>query len=531
MRRWNGWGDEAETYPLSEEARRYLEERVGPGEPPADASLEEVTRGIPASRLPDHPLVTADPETRLRRARGQSLPDWIALRSGRVGTVPDGVAFPENDGHVVELLRFAREAGAAVIPYGGGTSVVGHLTPDPEGPPVLSVDLGRLWQLHRLDEESLLASFGAGVRGPDLEAQLRSRGYTLGHYPQSFEYSSLGGWVVTRSKGQQSLGYGRIEDLFAGGRLQAPAGTLHLPPFPASAAGPDLRELVLGSEGRLGLLTEAVVRVRPVPESEAFHGFFFPDFTSGLAAARELAQERLALTMVRLSTPRETETTLRLAGHQELIRLLERLLGLRGLGEGKCMLLVGAAGRPGQVRAAISEARAVVGRHGGVHVGRTFGREWEKNRFRTPYLRNALWETGYAVDTLETAAPWRAVPDLVAAVEVALQSALQPENERVHVFTHLSHVYPDGSNVYVTYVFRLAADPEQNVERWHRLKGAASRAIGARGGTISHQHGVGTDHRPYLEGEKGRLGLEALRSAAGALDPGGMMNPGKLVEP
>lgn len=224
MRRWNGWGDEAETYPLSAEARRYLAEHLGAGAPPSDARLDQVVRAVPASRLPGHPLLRADPETRLRRARGQSLPDWIALRSSRVGRVPDAVAFPENDVEVIELLRFARGAGATVIPYGGGTSVVGHLTPDPDGPPVLTVDLRNLWRLHRLDEESLLASVGAGVRGPDLEAQLRTRGYTLGHYPQSFEYSSLGGWVVTRSKGQESLGYGRIEDLFAGGRLQSPAG-------------------------------------------------------------------------------------------------------------------------------------------------------------------------------------------------------------------------------------------------------------------------------------------------------------------
>ncbi|HEY8530633.1 MAG TPA: FAD-binding oxidoreductase [Limnochorda sp.] len=530
MRRWNGWGDEAEHYQLGEGARTYLVERVGESRPPRDASLEEVLRGVPPSRLPDHPLVTTDPETRLRRARGQSLPDWIAMRSGRVGAVPDGVAFPENDEQVRELLRFAQEAGAVVIPYGGGTSVVGHLTVDPDGPPVLSIDLMRLWRLHHLDETSRQATFGAGVRGPDLEAQLRALGYTLGHYPQSFEYSTLGGWVVTRSKGQQSLGYGRIEDLFAGGRLQAPAGTLHLPPFPASAAGPDLRHLVLGSEGRLGILTEVVVRVRPVPEREVFLGFFFPDFNSGLAAARDLVQERLPLVMVRLSTPRETETTLRLAGHERLIGFLERFLAARGVAAGKCMLLVGAAGRARRVRQALGEARAVIRRHGGVSVGSIFGREWEKSRFRTPYLRNTLWDAGYAVDTLETAAPWRAVPAMIAAIEEALQKALEPEGERVHVFTHLSHLYPDGSNVYVTHVFRLTGDPDRDLERWRALKGAASRAIVEQGGTISHQHGVGLDHRAYLEAEKGPLGLELMRQAAAVLDPRGIMNPGKLVE-
>jgi len=194
------------------------------------------------------------------------------------------------------------------------------------------------------------------------------------------------------------------------------------------------------------------------------------------------------------------------------------------------MLLVGAAGRRRRVREALGAAKAIIRRHGGVLVGSLFGREWEKSRFRTPYLRNTLWENGYAVDTLETATPWRAVPETLRAIEAALEQALKPEGERVHVFSHLSHLYPDGSNIYVTYVFRLSGDPERDLERWRALKGAASRAIVEQGGTISHQHGVGLDHKPYLEAEKGTLGLEVLRQAAAALDPQGIMNPGKLVD-
>ena len=245
---------------------------------PHDAAFDAVVQTIADSRLPARENIDVSPATRLLHARGQSLPDWFALRFGRVSRVPDGVAFPESAEEVRELLTYARDAGACVIPYGGGTSVVGHINPPPDDveQPALTVSLARMRRLLDLDESSRLATFGAGVTGPDLESQLRVRGYTLGHFPQSFEYSTLGGWIVTRSSGQQSLAYGRIERLFAGGRIETPAGTLRIPTVPASAAGLDIRELILGSEGRIGIVTEATVRVRPIPAHESFHGWFFP---------------------------------------------------------------------------------------------------------------------------------------------------------------------------------------------------------------------------------------------------------------
>lgn len=529
MRRWNGWGDDAVVYPLHEGPRRFLAELVGAGTPPEDATLEEVLAMVPESRLPAHPLISYDATERLRHARGQSLPDWIALRSGRIESFPDGVAYPSTDEQVRGLIRYGGEVGARIIPYGGGTSVVGHVNPLPGDAPVLTVDLSRMNRLRHFDETSQLATFGAGITGPDLEAQLRARGCTLGHFPQSFELSTLGGWIATRSSGQQSLGYGRIEKLFAGGRLEAPAGRLELAPFPASAAGPDLRELVLGSEGRLGILTEATVRVAPLPQQEVFHAAFFPDFDRGQEAVRQIMQARLPLSMLRLSTAVETETTLALAGHERLIGALERLLSLRGVRDGKCMLLLGITGREGMVRTARMEALDITGKHNGVHVGRTFGSEWHKSRFRTPYLRNTLWEAGYAIDTLETAGDWSTVPAMIEGIEAALRRGLEDVHEHVHVFTHLSHLYPYGSSIYTTYVYRVAPDPDETLRRWQVLKTAASEAIVAQGGTISHQHGVGTDHLPYLAGEKGALGMAVLTDVAERLDPEGIMNPGKLI--
>lgn len=532
MRRWNGWGDDAVSYHVPERAVRFLVELMGPGTPPRDATAGETLASAPPAYPLEHALVKGDAVERLRHARGQSFPDWVALRSGRIPAYPDGVAYPTSEADVVELIRFAQTRGAQLIPYGGGTSVAGHINPQPQGArPVLTVDMSRMNRLLRLDDASHLATFGAGIAGPDLEAQLRARGYTLGHFPQSFEYSTLGGWIATRSSGQESLGAGRIEDLFAGGRLIAPAGALELPPFPASAAGPDLRHLALGSEGRMGILTEATVRVAALAGRErlAVSALFLPDWKSAQTAVRQIVQAGLPLSLMRLSTPVETETTLVLAGHERLIGALQRLISLRGVRDGKCLLMLGFNGQDELVRTARGEALEIAGQQGGVNVGRTFGSQWYKNRFRTPYLRNALWELGYGVDTVETATTWSNTSAMVEAIENALHQALVPFGEQVHAFTHLSHFYPSGCSVYTTVLFRLADGPGETLARWQALKDAASQAIVAGHGTISHQHGVGNDHAAYLPAEKGELGMALLHDVCRRMDPEGIMNPGKLL--
>lgn len=529
MRRWNGWGDDGVERDAPPAAFAYIAERVGNASPPRDASLAEALHTVPKSGLATMPGVDCGAESRLRHARGQSFPDWLAMRYGRMGPFPDGVATPRCHDDVVAILDQAVRRGVAVIPYGGGTSVVGHLQAEGQGRPVLSLDLSQLARLTDLEPRSRLATIGAGAPGPVVEAQLRAAGYVLGHFPQSWDYSTLGGWVVTRSSGQQSLRYGRIEPLFAGGRLVTPAGPLGLPTTPASAAGPDVRDLVLGSEGRLGVLTEAVVRIRPAPEVEDFHVVFFGDWESAATAVRSLSQAELGLSMLRLSNPAETETQLLLAGHPRAIGTLDRYLRLRGLGQGRCMLLIGITGARVACRLARSAALAIARRHGGVHTGRAIGKAWAASRFSGPYFRNTLWAAGYGVDTVETAVDWPRVTATMEAVEAAARDALAGFDERLHCFTHLSHVYPQGSSLYSTFVFRAGGDYDTDLARWQTLKARVSEAIVAGGGTISHQHGVGKDHQPYLAAEKGELGLRLLHQAMTALDPQGLMNPGKLV--
>lgn len=529
MKRWNGWGTEGTPYPLPPSAAQYLKTIVGEGQPQPDASLESVLKSVPASRLPLHHLIHNEPEERVRHARGQSMADWIALRSGQIGVFPDGVAYPASDEDVRSLIDYAHHTGARLIPYGGGSSVVGHINPAAGDQPVLTVDMTRMNALLDLDTTSGIATFGAGVRGPELEAALNAQGFTLGHFPQSFEYSTLGGWVASRSVGTQCYYYGRIEQLFLGGRIETPAGSLEMPVVPASAAGPDLRQLVLGSEGRMGILTSAAMRVRRLAQREKFYAVFFPDWEHGFEALREIIQTRIPLSMCRLLNAEETETTLQLSGKEKFVNIAHSGLGLIGIGSQRTMLLFGVTGESSVTRTAYAAASAIAHAHGGFSVDFVIGHTWYKSRFTTPYLRNTLWEKGYALDTLETALPWSRITAAVNDIQSTLQHCLDETGERVLVFTHLSHMYTDGASLYVTYLFRQAADPAETLSRWQRMKSAASQKIVQYGGTISHQHGVGTDHAPYLPAEKGELGMQALQNAFHFFDPEGLMNPGKLI--
>ncbi len=530
MRKWNGWGDEANHVPATEQARTFLAEKLGVARALPDARLEEVCAQVPPSRLPEHALIGRDAEIRVRHARGQSLPDWLALRSGQIGQYPDGVAEPQSSEEVAELLAMARASGWVVIPYGGGTSVAGHINPVEVDRPVLTLSLARMHKLLSLDPVSCLAVFGAGTPGPEVERQLQEHGFTLGHFPQSWELSTVGGWVASRSSGQQSMRYGRIEQLFAGGRIETFSGRWDIPTFPASAAGPDLREWILGSEGRIGVLTEVAVRVRPISPCEEFHVAFCPDWAQALSCVRTIAQNNPGLSMLRLSNAEETRTHLILAGHPRAVYVLERYLALRGIKEGKCMLTYGVTGSRAEVQRLRQEVAQVVRSHGGQGTtGALLGRKWVANRFRSPYLRESFWQLGYAIDTLETAVDWARVPAAVDRIESALRDGLKDEGETVQVFTHLSHMYLQGSSIYTTYVYRCADSYEQTLARWRILKAAASQAVVASGGTISHQHGVGRDHAPYLPAEKGVQGIQGLQAVFRHFDPDQQLNPGILV--
>jgi alkyldihydroxyacetonephosphate synthase len=531
-RRIGAWGFEGEEFAPGRAMRRWLAERLGETER-LRAVAPEAVRLAPPRALPALPAATAsDALDRLRHARGQGLADVVRVRAGAVPAAPDAVVRPADGDEVEAVLAACSAASVRVVPWGGGTSVTGGVNAPGGDAPAIALDLEWLSGLVRLDADSELATFAAGTFGPRVEADLAPHGLTLGHFPQSWELSTLGGWAVTRSSGQESLGAGGIAELVAGLELRAPAGRLSLAAMPASAAGPDLRQFVLGSEGRLGVVTELTVRVRPRPAERRAEGWLLPSWAEGAAAVRELVRGGAPLSLLRLSDPAESELAMAIGlGGHAWAPLARRWLRRRGAGPDSCLLLAGAAGDRVANRAALAAVRAVARRRRAVSLGAGPGRRWLADRFRHPYLRDALLDLGIATDTLETAASWSALDRIVAAVRAGVATAGEAMGERVAVLCHLSHPYRDGASLYFTLFFGCPADAEEAVARWAALKRAATAALAGAGGTLSHHHGVGSWHAPWYAGEVGEAGVRVVAAAARELDPAGVLNPHVLLDP
>jgi alkyldihydroxyacetonephosphate synthase len=431
--------------------------------------------------------------------------------------------YPATHDDVRAVLRLCAAENVAVVPFGGGTSVVGGLDAlRGDHAAAIALDLGRMDALVGLDETSRIASFEPGIRAPEADALLARHGYTLGHIPQSYEFVSLGGCVATRSAGQASTGFGRIDEMTYGVRMAAPAGDVDLRALPPSAAGPQLRQLVVGSEGTLGVLTRVDLRIRPAEEI-AFTSWFLPSFHQGAHALRALEQEGCAPTVSRLSDESETMLNLTLAGRSAKTAVFERYLGLRGVAAG-CMAVVGWAGEDPSRRA---RADRVLRAHGAVATGEAPARAWVDGRFRSPYLRDTLLAHGVMAETLETATTWANLERLHDAVAGALRETLGARGTPPLVMCHVSHLYPVGASLYYTFIARQ--EPDAPIEQWRAAKTAACDAIVAAGGTLTHHHAIGRDHAPWMKQEIGTGGVALLRAAKAELDPAGIMNPGKLL--
>lgn len=534
--RWNGWGNVSINKKVSPHGAKLIKSHIGKTKKLSSVSLQKVLKTVPKSRLPaamiELDTVSVDNEVRLRHARGQSFPDWIAMHGGDFGVFPDGVAHPQSTADVETLLKLASEYDLIVIPFGGGTSVAGHINPQKGSRPVLTIAMSRMDQLIDLDIESQIATFGAGTQGPAVEAQLNAHGYRLGHYPQSWELSTLGGWIAARSSGQQSLGYGRIEQMFAGGTLVTPQGVLNIADIPASAAGPDLREMMMGTEGRAGIFTEVKMRVQSQPEEELFKVVFLPNWEAGKEVLRQAVQKNIRLSMLRLSNAVETDAHLHLGTTPSQFLAINTYLKARGLGSQKVMLTYGLSGDKAQNALALTQFKNLLKQHGGISgkLANLMGKIWSHGRFKFPYLRGTLWEKGIMVDTFETATNWHNIDEQMQQMQAAVQTALADEGEAVMAFTHISHVYKQGASLYTTYFFRAARDHTSTLSRWQKIKHAASSSLANGKATISHQHGVGRDHAPYLTAEKGKLGIQVTRDMLKSLDPEQRMNPGVLIE-
>src|ERR1700730_8005467 len=523
--KWNAWGDPGERNPVAGGIRARKKQALG-AEAPATAELEpEQVRLRPSALSPaDREGVAAvvgagycgiDDPARLLRAGGKSTLDLLRRKDSGVQDAPDAVLLPGNDEEVAAILRFCADHSIAIVPFGGGTSVVGGLDPiRGDFKAVVSLDLRRLNELHTIDEISCEAELGAGLTGPEAERLLGERGFSLGHFPQSFVFATIGGFAATRSSGQDSAGYGRFNDMVRGLRAVTPAGVLDLGRAPESAAGPDLRQLMIGSEGVFGIITRVRVRVHPVPAATRYEAWSFPDFATGADALRAIVQTGTGPTVIRLSD--EAETGVNLATSESIGE--DRITG-------GCLAVTVFEGTEAHVESRHAETRSLLQAHGGTSLGEAPAHAWEHGRFGAPYLRDSLLSAGALCGTLETATNWSHVAELKAAVTEALTTSLAESGTPALVLCHISHVYPTGASLYFTVVAGQRGNP---IEQWRKAKTAASDAMMRAGATITHHHAVGADHRPWMTAEIGELGVAVLRAVKATLDPAVILSPGTL---
>jgi len=519
--RWWGWGVDAHAPALPAHALRFLRDTVGVAPRPRPPVALANVRLAPA-RLPDGARaaledvvgaanVSDDHRERVLHAAGKGYPDLVRMRAGEPLGAPDAVVRPTGHDQLRALLELCARSSVAVVPFGGGTSVVGGVEPlRGEHDAVIALDMGRMGSVLGIDGESSTVTVQAGMRAPALERHLAARGLTLGHHPQSFEHVSLGGCAATRSAGQASTGYGAIDKMVVGLRLASPAREIDLAAMPATAAGPGMRQLLIGSEGVFGVIGELALRVRPAPQLSLYEGVFFEDFTAGEQALRALAREHALPDVARLSDEEETRMSLALAGQGGVKGLIGgAYLRARGYAGG-CLSILGFEG--GEREVALRRSRAL---------------ELVRGRFAAPYLRDDLLTHGVMVETLETATQWANVITLRGKVARAIALALRRQGTPGLVMCHISHVYETGASLYFTLLARQREGAE--IEQWEAVKLAAGDAVVAGGGTITHHHAIGRDHARWLGEEIGEGGIDALRAVKAQLDPAGVMNPGKLI--
>ena len=548
--KWWGWGleDVAFTHEDKPELGPFIEDVLGldvsraTASPPSFSDLD-----VPDPTLPDAlrsaleravgpEWVAVEALDRVVHGRGKSLRDLVRQRRGELDRLPDVVVRPGDEDQVGHVLRAALAADAVVIPFGGGSSISGSLEPPrAERRPVLSVDVGRLDRLQSIDSASRLARVQAGAFGPDLERQLGARGWTLGHFPDSFTHSTLGGWIATRSSGMQSDRYGDIADLTRGLRMVTPNGVLVTRPVPSTSTGPSVREMVLGSEGRLGIITEATVHVRRLPEQRRILGYLFPTWSAGLAAMRDIAESEAAPSVTRVSDARETRlsfATRRAPTPFDRVKsraLREFLRRRRDFDvEAMCLSFLGYEGDRRHVALQRRLAERIVKRCGGVGIGASPGELYDQKKFDTPYIRDFLLDRGALADVSETAAPWSALPGLYDAVSSAANSAFDRLGARGYLMCHLSHSYHAGACLYFTFAMNPSGrrDP---LEQYTEVKEAIQQAFVDSGATLSHHHAVGTEHSQWLGQDISAPGVAMVRALFEGTDPGANLNPGKII--
>lgn len=483
--------------------------------------------------------VRGDDEERLRHAYGRSLRDLIRLRACLFERVPDLILYPSSHDQVATLVELAVEHDVCLIPFGGGTNITGCVeAKGRDDRVVVTLDLAQMNRLLAVDRESCTARFEAGVFGPDLETALAQHGLTLGHQPDSFQFSTLGGWLATRSAGTLSNAYGKIEDMVLSLRVVTPSGTIETRTVPACASGPDINRLLVGSEGVFGVITEAVVRVHPLPQFEDYRLMLFRSFPDGLAALRACQEAGCLPSLARLSDPRETELVFACRhatpGWKRWLQApLKAYLRRRGYAA-PCAAVIAFEG-PARTAATLHrEAMRILRRFGAVDLGTGPGNRWRHSRYDLPYLRDYLLDYNLMCDSMETATVWSNLLPLVECVREATRAAAtETTGQAGYIGCHLSHFYPTGACVYFLFgaAARPGSSPESAIEQYAAIKARGTAAILAAGGTLTHHHSVGFEHLPWMTVEHSPAALNALRAVKAELDPTNLMNPGSLLPP
>ncbi|MEJ5946222.1 FAD-binding oxidoreductase [Pseudokineococcus basanitobsidens] len=546
--KWWGWGREgvAFTHQDKPRLRDFVLENVGvdldtPGRPALD--FDELD--VPASRAPQGLLdalgaaagaghVRTTPMERVVHTYGKSLRDLLRLRAGDLPRTPDVVVYPGDEDAIRGVVDAVADAGAVLIAFGGGSNISGSLHPPAdEERPVVSLDLGRMNRVLEVDEESRLARVQAGVLGPDLEDQLGARGWTMGHVPDSFTHSTLGGWIATRSSGAQSDKYGDIADLTRGLRVVQPGRLVVTRPVPSEATGPSVREMLIGSEGRLGVITEAWVQVHRLPQNREIIGYFFPSFEAGVAAMRDISASDASTVLTRVSDARETAfsfaTSKASKGLSHLVSSgLKEYLRRRGWDlDAICLSFVGFEGDADAVKDDKSRVKKIVKAHGGIVVGKGPGTLYDQKKFDTPYIRDYILDRGALADVSDTAAAWSGLLPLYRHVREQADAAFARVGVKGWVMCHLSHSYHGGACLYFTFAFRQTS--ETPLVEYDVVKGAIQQAFVDAGGTLSHHHAVGTEHARWLAEDISPAGEAMIGELLGAVDPDRRLNPGAIV--
>jgi len=479
-------------------------------------------------------FVTTDKMERVVHTYGKSIRDLIRVRANLIERTPDLVVYPADENETQRVVEAAVASDVVIIPFGGGSNIASSLEPRAdETRVVLSLDMGRMRELISIDEESGLARIQAGALGPDLEAQLEARGWTLGHFPDSFTHSSLGGWIATRSSGMQSDKYGDIADIVRGLRVVRGGGILVIRAIPSSSTGPSVREMIVGSEGRLGIITEATVQVHRTPAKRDVFGYFFPNWEAGTAAMQEIAESDATPSITRVSDSRETGFSLATSkartGMDKFLAgtMLPTIMKSKGWNlDDICLSFIGYEGGEAHAKRQKKLVDRIVKKHGGMGVGKGPGVLYDQKKFDTPYLRDFLLDRGAAGDVSESAMPWSKVNQLHDAVRVAADKAFDEIGIKGWIMSHLSHSYHSGACLYFTFAFVMGKDP---IAEYNVVKGAIQQAFIDNGGSLSHHHGVGLEHAQWLEQDISVEGVAVMRGLFAAADPGENFNPRKIV--